>query len=178
MAVASNGDLARLDREIAIEQRRLDLVRAERTPTPVFSVGGIFNAPGEFTAGWAGAVGIGLPIFTRNQGEIATSIATTSQLRAEREAIARSVETRIFSVSARINAQRAQVDSYSQRLVPTATDLESLAEESYRAGRTSLLGIIDAQRALRDLRREAVQAALDLQTSLADLEEALGTPLP
>ena len=70
------------------------------------------------------------------------------------------------------------MEAYEQRLVPTATSLESLAEESYRAGRTSVLAVLDAQRNLRDLRRDALQAALDLQMSLADLEELLGTTLP
>lgn len=177
-AIAANTDLVRLDREIAIEQRRLELVRAERTPTPVFSVGGVFDSPGEFGAGWSGAVGIGLPLFSRNQGEIAQSIATTAQLRAERDATRRTVENSVYGTLARIDAQRSQVQAYRQRLVPTATDLELLAEESYRAGRTSVLGVLDAQRNLRDLRREALQAALDLQLSLADLEEILGTPLP
>ena len=72
-------------------------------------------------------------------------------------------------------AKRRQVDAYEQRLVPIATDLESLAEESYRAGRSSVLALLDAQRSLRDLRREALQASLDLQISLAELEEILGT---
>src|SRR5262249_13359037 len=58
IATASNVDLTRLDREIAVEQRRVDLLRAERVPTPVFSIGGVFNAPGEFNAGISGAVGI------------------------------------------------------------------------------------------------------------------------
>jgi hypothetical protein len=38
--------------------------------------------------------------------------------------------------------------------------------------------MLDAQRSLRDLRREALQVMLDLQFSLADLEEILGTTLP
>ena len=62
--------------------------------------------------------------------------------------------------------------------MPTASDLEALAEESYRAGRTSVLSVFDAQRSLRDLRREALQAALELQFAIADLEELLGTSLP
>jgi hypothetical protein len=60
---------------------------------------------------------------------------------------------------------------------PPPLNLEALAEESYRAGRTSVLGVLDAQRSLRDLTREALQAALDLQLSLADLEELLGTEI-
>jgi len=175
LAVQSNVDLIALDRQIAIEQRRIELLRAERTPTPVFSVSALFNAPGEYNT--AGGVGIsmGIPLFSRNQGEIAQSVATTSQLRARREATLRDVENNVFGVVARIEAQRRQVDTYEQRLVPTATDLESLAEESYRAGRTSVLGVLDAQRSLRDLRREALQAGLDLQMSIAELEEILGT---
>jgi len=66
----------------------------------------------------------------------------------------------------------------SQRLIPVATELESLSEESYRAGRTSVLGVLDAQRSLRDLSREAVQASVDLQMALAELEDLLGAPLP
>ena len=177
LATASNVDLVRLDKEIAIEQRRLDLVRAERTPTPVFSVNGLFNSP-EFTSGIGGSVGIAVPIFSRSQGEIAASIAATSQLRAQRDAMRRTVETSVFATLARIDAQRRQFDAYQQRLVPTAANLETLAEESYRAGRTSVLGVLDAQRNLRDFRREALQAGLDLQLLLADLEEILGTALP
>jgi cobalt-zinc-cadmium efflux system outer membrane protein len=177
VAVQSNVDMVALDRQIAVEQRRIDLLRAERIPTPAFSVSALFNAPGEFTSAFGVGVSLPLPIFSRNQGAIAASIATTSQLRTRREATLRAVENSVFAVVARIEAERRQLDAYEQRLVPTATDLEALAEESYRAGRTSVLGVLDAQRSLRDLRREALQAALDLQLSLADLEEILGTEI-
>jgi len=178
IAVQSNVDLVALDRQIAVEQRRVDLLRAERIPTPAFSVSGLFNAPPDFTSAVGVGVSLSLPIFSRNQGAIAQSIETTSQLRTRREATLRSVENNVFGVVARIEAQRRQLDAYEQRLVPTATELEALAQESYRAGRTSVLGVLDAQRSLRDLRREALQAALDMQLSLADLEEILGTEIP
>src|SRR5262245_31063486 len=176
-AVQSNVQLVALDRQIAIEQQRVALLRAERIPTPVFSFSGLFNAQPDFTSAVGVGVNVPLPIFSRNQGEIAQSIATTAQLRAQRDAALRDVENSVFGVLARIDAQRRQLEAYEQRLVPTASDLESLAEESYRAGRTSVLGVLDAQRNLRDLRREALQAALDLQLLLADLEEILGTDL-
>jgi cobalt-zinc-cadmium efflux system outer membrane protein len=177
MATVSNTDLVGLDRQIAIEARRMDLLRAERVPTPVFSVSGLFNNQPDFTVGPRAAVSVELPIFSRNQGPIAESIATTAQLRGRREAVRRTVENDVYGTIAKIDAERRQVEAYQQRLVPTATNLEALAEESYRAGRTSVLGVLDAQRSLRDLTREALQAALDLQLSLADLEELLGTEL-
>jgi cobalt-zinc-cadmium efflux system outer membrane protein len=177
MATTSNVDLVLLDRQIAIEARRLDLLRAERTPTPVLSAGALFNNPPDFNVGSRFSVSVGMPLFTRNQGEIAASIATTAQLRTRREATLRTVENQVYGTLARVDAARRQADAYEQRLVPTATELQTLAEESYRAGRTSVLGLLEAQRSLRDLRREALQSALDLQIALADLEEVLGTEL-
>jgi len=177
LATASNTDLLSLDRQIAVEERRVQMLRAERTPTPVFSVSGLFNNPPDFNAAPAAGVSIEIPLFSRNQGPIAASIATASQLRAKRDATRRTVENAVYGTIAKIDAERRQLDAYQQRLVPTATDLEALAEESYRAGRTSVLGVLDAQRSLRDLTREALQAALDLQLSIADLEEILGTDI-
>jgi outer membrane protein, heavy metal efflux system len=177
LATSSNVELIALDRQMAVEERRLALLRAERTPTPTFSVSGLFNSPGEFTTGTGAGVSVELPLFSRNQGQIAESVATTAQLRARREATLRSIENAIAGTVARIDAERRQLDAFDRRLVPTATELQTLAEESYRAGRTSVLGLIESQRALRELRRDALQAALDLQLSIADLEETIGTAL-
>jgi cobalt-zinc-cadmium efflux system outer membrane protein len=177
LAVASNVDLITLDRQISIEQRRVGLLRAERVPAASVSFSALFNAPPDFNSGAGVGIGLSLPLFSRNQGEIAQSIATVSQLRARREATMREVENTVFGLTARISAQRRRTDTYDRDLVPTASSLESLAEESYRAGRTSVLGVLDAQRNLRDLRREALQAALDLQLTIADLEEQLGTDI-
>jgi outer membrane protein, heavy metal efflux system len=177
IATASNVDLIALDRQIAVEERRVAVLRAERAPTPTFSVSGLFNNPGEFTAGAGAGVSVELPLFSRNQGQIAESLATTAQLRARREATRRTIENTIAGIVARIDAERRQLEAFERRLVPTATDLQALAEESYRAGRTSVLGLLDSQRSLRELRRDALQAALDLQLSLAELEEILGTAI-
>jgi len=177
MATESNADLMRVDREIAIERRHTSLLRAERTPTPVFSVGGVFNAPGEFNAGASAGLGLTFPLFSRNQGEIAQSTATISQLQAEREAVFRTMENSLYGAWARLQAVRKQVEVYRDRLIPTATLLESLAEESYRAGRSPVLTVLDAQRNLRDVRREYLQALADYQTAIADLEEILGAPV-
>ena len=174
IALASNIDLLSLDRQAAVETRRTELLRAERTPTPIFTIGALFNAPGEFGVGPRFGVSMGVPLFSRNQGEIAGSMATAAQLRAQRAAEERTIENALFGTIARIQAQRQRTIAYTQRLVPTAIDLESLAEESYRAGRTSVLNVLDAQRTVRDVRDEALQAALDLQTSVAELEELLG----
>ncbi len=177
MAATSNIDLLTAERNAAIERRRIDLLKAERVPTPVFSVGGVFDAPGEFQAGLWGGVTWALPLFSRNKGEIAQSAATISQLQAQRDAVRRVVESDVFGALARIDAQRKQVEAYRTTIVRTAESLEGLAEESYKLGRSSVLNVLDAQRSLRDVRREFLQASLDLQTAVADLEEVIGAEL-
>jgi cobalt-zinc-cadmium efflux system outer membrane protein len=177
MASASNVDLASLERQATVEEQRVRLLRAERLPTPSLMFGGIFDAPGELSAGVSGGVSLGVPLFSRNQGEIAQSQATASQLRAERDAMRREIEGQVFGMVARVNALAGQAEVYRASLVPTATSLEALAEESYRLGRTSVLEVLDAQRSLRDVQREYVQALQDYQAAIADLEEVIGAPI-
>ena len=87
------------------------------------------------------------------------------------------VESGVFGAVARVDAQRKQVESYRQSLVPTATAILGLAEESYRLGRASVLDVLVAQRSFRDISREYLQLLFDLQMAIADLEEIIGAPL-
>lgn len=177
-ALTTNTTLVGLDRELAVEGRRLELLRAQRTPVPVFSAGALFNSPGDFAVAPSAAFSVGLRLFSRNQGEIAASVATASQLRGERDAARRRIENAVWAASQRVEAARRRVATVRDQLLPVATELETLSEESYQAGRISVLGVLESQRNVRDISREGVQAALDLQLALADLEELLGSPLP
>jgi cobalt-zinc-cadmium efflux system outer membrane protein len=176
-ALASNLDLRAIDREAAIENRQLSLLKAERVPTPTFSVGAALNAPGEFDVGAHAGVSLAIPLFSRNQGEIAGSLARTETIKARREAIRRQVEAAVFAALERVTAQRARVEAFRTTLVPTAITIQGLVEESYRLGRDSILTTLVAQRALRDVRTEYLEALLTLQAAAADLEDILGAPI-
>ena len=177
LAVASNTDLLAAEQEAAVEERRVSLLKAERVPTPTFSVGGVFDAPGEFQAGLAGGVSLAIPLFNRNGGEIAAAHATLFQIQARRDAIRRTVENAVFAAVARIQALGRQSDTYRKTVVPAATELAALAEESYALGRNSVLALIEAQRASRDVRREHLQTLVDFQSAIADLEEVIGAAI-
>ena len=177
LALQSNPELLAAEHEVAVELRRTSFLKADRIPTPSFSVGGVFNAPDEFRAGASVGIGLAVPLFNRNQGEIAESVASTSQLRAHRDATRRTVENAVFAAISRIDAQRQQVDTYKTSILPAATELATLAEESYKAGRSPVLAFLDAQRSLRDVRREYLQVLLDFQSAVADLEEVVGASI-
>jgi cobalt-zinc-cadmium efflux system outer membrane protein len=176
-AAAGNAELLAAEREVAIEERRLSLFKAERLPTPVVSVGALFDAPGEFDVGGRAGLSLAVPLFSRNQGEIAGSLVRSSQAQLRRASLRREVEARAYAALGRAAAQRAQAESYRKTLLPTAVEIETLAEESYRLGRGTLVSVLEAQRGLRDVRGEATAARLAEQSALADLEDVLGGPI-
>jgi len=176
-ALAHNVDLLSMERETEIEASNLRVLKAERVPEPTFSFGTALNAPGEFNVGPHAGVSLTIPLFSRNQGEIAGSLARTGTIKARREALRRQVEAKVFAAVERVGARRAQVDAFRAQLLPTATELQGLAEESYRLGRDSILAALDAERSLRDVKFEYLQALLALQEAVADLEDILGAPI-
>jgi outer membrane protein, heavy metal efflux system len=177
LAATLNSDLLLAEREAAVEERRLSLIRAERVPQPTVTFGLPMNAPGEFSVGAALGVSMNVPLFNRSQGEIAQSQATIDQIHARRDAARRIVESAVFGALARIEAQRKRVESFRTRVIPAATELAALAEESYKSGRSPLLLLIEAQRALRDAKRDFLDALEQFQAALADLEEVIGGPM-
>jgi cobalt-zinc-cadmium efflux system outer membrane protein len=173
-AYQSNPDLQHLGGEKKVEDSRRSLLKAERVPDLVLDAGIDFNAPRDFRYGPRSQVSMNLPIFTRNQGEIAQSIANSRVLDAETAATERSVSARVESAFYDLEAQRTQVRLYHDRLLPVARQLESMAEESYRAGKTGILTAIQAQQDVQSVESSYLQSLQQLQNLYADLEETVG----
>ncbi len=62
--------------------------------------------------------------------------------------------------------------------MPQLATIEAMAEDSYRSGQTNLAAFLQALQAAREVRLRATDAGLEYQTALADLERALGGPVP
>jgi cobalt-zinc-cadmium efflux system outer membrane protein len=173
-AYQSNPELQHLGGEKKVEESRHSLLKAERIPNLDFEAGMDFNSPRDFRYGPRGQISIGLPLFTRNQGEIAESLANQRVLEAETAATERSVSARVEAGFYGLEAQRTQVRLYRDRLLPVARQLESMAEESYRAGKTNILMAIQAQQDVQSVESSYLQSLKQLQDLYAGLEEAVG----
>jgi cobalt-zinc-cadmium efflux system outer membrane protein len=173
-AYQSNPDLEHLGGERKVEQSRRSLLKAERIPDLVLDAGVDFNSPRDFRYGPRSQLSIGLPLFSRNQGEIAQSLASERVLEAETAATERSVSARVEAAYYDLEAQRTQVRLYRDRLLPVARQLESLAEESYRAGKTNILTAIQAQQDVQSVESSYLQSLEHLQDLYAGLEETVG----
>jgi cobalt-zinc-cadmium efflux system outer membrane protein len=173
----ANPELQRLAQEQKIEQSRRALLKAERIPNLDLEFGTDLNAPPDFRAGPRGQVSMELPLFKRNQGEIAQSLASQSVLEGELAATARAVNGRVEAGYFGLQAQQTQVELYRDKLMPVARQLEGLAEESYRAGKVGILAVVEAQRNVQDTESSYLDSLFALQSQFAALEEMVGVPL-
>jgi len=176
-ALAANVDLRTAEQQIAAEQSRLKLARAQRVPDLTIEPGlethdSAFNHPG-----FKMQVSVPLPIFNRGGAEIKRSSAMLEQLQAERDATRQRVSSDIGRAALNLDSARKQVEFYETKLLPEAERVRELANEAYRIGQTSLLSVIDATRNAREVRQAYLQALSDYQTALADLEQAAGVKM-
>jgi len=176
-AVQSNPDLQHVRQEAAIEQARTNLLRADRIPDFSAGIGADFNNPGSYTAGLRGQFSMSLPLFSRNQGEIAQSVATHRQLDLELLAQQRTIESEVQAAALEFGARSAQVKIFHDSLSPAAKRLATMAEDSYKAGQSSILTVIDAQRNASQVQAEFLDSLLAAHSAFATLEETVGAPL-
>jgi cobalt-zinc-cadmium efflux system outer membrane protein len=176
-AHASSPEIQRTTHERAIESSRLSLFKWERVPNLDLQGGVDLNAPPDFQVGGRGQVGITLPIFSRNQGEIAQSNANLRVLDLSLQAARRTVEGEVEAAYLDVAAKRTQAELYRDNLVPATLKLEAMAEESYQAGRTNVLNVIDAQRHTNDIKRAYLDSLFTFQSAFSNLEEVVGVAL-
>jgi cobalt-zinc-cadmium efflux system outer membrane protein len=173
-SLSENVDLRTAEQQIATEQSRLKLARAQRVPDLTLEPG-VEALDSAYThPGFKMQVSVPLPIFNRGRADIRKSSAMLEQLYAERDASRQRIGSEIARASLNVESARKQVEFYETKLLPDAERVRQLANEAYRIGQTSLLSVIDATRNAREVRLAYLQALFDYQNAVADLEQAAG----
>ncbi len=172
-----NPELQRLAQQQVVERSRQAWLRADRIPNLGLEFGTDYNAPHDFRVGPRSQISLVLPIFSRNQGEIAQSAANQRVLDGEAAATRREVAARVEQAYLEWFSRQTKVRLYGETLLPAARRLEGMAEESYGAGKANILAVVDAQRNVQQATREYLQSLLALQEAFAMLEETVGAPL-
>jgi cobalt-zinc-cadmium efflux system outer membrane protein len=178
LALGSSAELALFDRRIEEARARADLARAQRVPDLTLDAGVTHDSEPEFTWGWRAGVTVTLPVFTTHRSAVLIEERTLERIRAEREAAAVRIRGEVFAAIALTGARGGQARRYRDEILPRANEIQGMAEEAYRAGETGLVAMLQSFQITQQVRREAIQAGLDYQSALADLEQAIGAPLP
>ena len=116
-----------------------------------------------------------LPLLNRNQGEIARAGAerdqSASQIAATRAQVLADVELAFQEFV----TNRDLVSSIERDLIQPATSAREISTYTYRAGGSSLVELLDAQRAFNDVMQSYLDAQAGLRRAAARLNAAVGT---
>jgi len=178
LARTANADLAVLDRRIDEQRARITLAEALRVPDLIPTATLAHDAQPEFTYGWRAGVAVTLPIFTRHRAFVLVEQTTLDQLNAERQATLVRITGAVTAAAVTAGTQRQLYTRYRDQILPQALQVEQLAQDAYQLGQTGIAALLQALQATRDVRLRSLDAVSQLQIALADLERAIGAPLP
>jgi cobalt-zinc-cadmium efflux system outer membrane protein len=162
--------------EVKAEEARLALAHAGRIPDLDVESGSEIHDP-DFQYGWRASVRMSLPIFNKQQGEISRSNAALNSLRAEESFVRQKISADIQQAYLKYEAADKKAENFRTEILPLDLQIQELSMESYHEGKTGLLPAIDAQRNSRRVRIDYLTALMELQTALADLEQAAGVDI-
>jgi cobalt-zinc-cadmium efflux system outer membrane protein len=176
------------DLEVRALQTRPDLIAAQQGVTAAQSQYQLARANGkrdltlqtEYTryaavnnASFLGNIEI--PIFDRNQGEIARTHYAISQAQEVERADSDMVMTDVRNAyeSFKTNAEVAQL--YQSGYLKQAKDSLEISRYAYRRGAASLLDFLDAERSYRAIELSYLQTLANYMASVEQIKEAVGT---
>lgn len=118
---------------------------------------------------------IPLPIFNRNQGEIAKARFAITQAQEIEKATNGQALTDVYDAYQDLRSNDKVVSLYISTYLDVATRSRDISEYAYRHGGTSLLNFLDAERSYRATQLAYRQALASYLLALEQLREAVGT---
>ena len=175
-----------LEHNTRIEQARLTIDRARRahelaqaqtTPNLTASFGPRYSDTDQETTFDLG-LGLEVPLFDRNQGEIAATTAQRLAAGASLDSVRLELTEAVSMAWSSYETARFAVESYQTSLLPKAQRTLELNREAYRAGKTDYLRLLDAQQTYVRSRIAYVDALEALHQAAAIIEGLMQTSLP
>ncbi len=164
-----------------VEQARADLERAQAEPTPDLLVRGAFGynfEPLEALGGptrLEGAIEIGVrvPLFNRNQGNIAAARAEIDRAEQEVKRLELALRANLASAFTRYLNALSMVQRYQKDILPPAQKAYELYLTRFREMAAAYPQVLIAQRTLFQVRVEYVGALVDLWQNVIQLRGLL-----
>jgi outer membrane protein, heavy metal efflux system len=116
-----------------------------------------------------------LPIFNRNQGEIARTKYALTQAQEQQLAASDTVLSDVNNAFQALRSNEEVVQLYAGGYLKQAQDSRDINEYAYKRGAASLLDFLDAERSYRSVQLAYRQALASYMTALEQLKEAVGT---
>jgi cobalt-zinc-cadmium efflux system outer membrane protein len=162
--------------ERRIREARLRLARSNAVPDLDWRLGVRWLQEGR-DAALVGGVSLPLGSRARAQPEIRVAEAELAALELEREARDVALYATLAEAHGRYRVARLEVERTREDILPRLARAERAAERAYRAGATSYLEWAQLQAEITEARRRQLDAALEAQRALIELQRLTGAPL-
>jgi outer membrane protein, heavy metal efflux system len=116
-----------------------------------------------------------LPIFNRNQGEIARAQYAITQAQQQASETTQQVSTDVVTAFANLQTNDQIIQLYQGGYVEEAKQSRDISEYAYRKGAASLLDYLDAERTYRANQLAYRQALANYMLALEQMRQAVGT---
>ena len=125
------------------------------------------------------SLGVNIPIYQSalHAGTAAATARVRAAEHAHREALRR-VEQEVRTATSDLAVIDGQIGLLERALLPQAEQALSTTEQAYSTGAVGVLELLDSEEVLLDVRLGLARLHADYMKALADLERAVGTPLP
>ncbi len=169
-------EIAQFNGEQRIREARLQLARTQATPDWNWEVGARRFHEGNDVALIASA---SMPLGSRSraQPEIRAAEAELAMLEIERESKQVSLYSTLAEAHGRYLSAQLEVRRLGRDVIPKLGQAEQAAERAYRAGAISYLEWAQLQSERTSARRQQLEAALEAQRALIEIQRLTGQPL-
>jgi cobalt-zinc-cadmium efflux system outer membrane protein len=120
------------------------------------------------------SVGVKVPLWNANRGEIARADAAVRISSAEAARVRLELVTELQARLKELEIAGDQVSLLDGEILPAAERSVGLVRLSFEEGETSLLDLLDAQRTFRDTQREVAEARLALSLAVGEVQKLAG----
>jgi cobalt-zinc-cadmium efflux system outer membrane protein len=115
-----------------------------------------------------------LPVFNRNQGEIARAREESRQIQTRIRAMEASINNELAAAYEEYTSARSMLENIERSMLVEAREVRRVTEYSYKRGEATLLEFLDAQRAFNDTMQNYNDARTDYARSLYLLDSVSG----
>ena len=168
--------------ELGVKRAEAALDRAKRETIPDLQLRGGLQQNGELlpngrAVGLQGFadVGVRIPIFNRNQGNIATASADAERAKREVERVKLVLRERAASVVQTYTFSQTAVDRYKNQMIPRAQKAYEMYTKKYQDMAVAYPQVLIAQRTLMQLEVSYISALENFATSSLSLQSYLLT---
>jgi outer membrane protein, heavy metal efflux system len=116
-----------------------------------------------------------LPIFNRNQGEIARTRYVLTQAQESEQSATDIVMTDVANAYETLKSNDQVMQLYISGYLKQAQDSRDISQYAYKRGAASLLDFLDAERSYRAIQLSYRQQLASYMTAMEQLKEAVGT---